>query len=49
MSEQPAPPEPKRRSVASKLLELLFWTAIAVGTAWLMIENINSILPANNF
>ena len=39
----------KLRSAASKLLELLLWAAIAVATAWLMIENIETILPANNF
>lgn len=39
----------KRRSVASKMLELLFWVAVAIATAWLMIENIETILPANNF
>ena len=49
MNEQPTRTEPKRRSVMSKVLELLFWVAVAVGTAWLMIENINTILPANNF
>ncbi len=38
-----------KRSTISKVLEFLFWAGIAFLTAWLMIENINTILPANNF
>ncbi|MBW3594019.1 MAG: hypothetical protein KY391_00455 [Actinobacteria bacterium] len=49
MNEERGIVEPKRRSVVSKLLELLFWAAIAVITAWVLIENIERILPANNF
>jgi len=41
--------EPKRRSVAARLLELAFWVAVALGTAWILIENVERILPANNF
>ena len=33
----------------NKVLEFLFWAAIAFLTAWLMIQNIETILPANNF
>jgi hypothetical protein len=38
-----------RRSRASKLLEFLFWIALAFLTAWILVQNIESILPANNF
>ena len=38
-----------KRSRGSKLLELLIWIAISILTAWLMIQNIETILPANNF
>ena len=38
-----------KRSARSKLIEFLVWVAIALLTAWLMIENIETILPANNF
>ena len=41
--------EPKRRTVISKLLELAFWVAVALITAWVLIENVERILPANNF
>ena len=49
MSEERPVFEPKRRSVVSKLLELAFWAAIALITAWILIENVERILPANNF
>ena len=56
MSETPtetprqAPPsQPKRRSRRSRFLEFLFWIALAVLVAWLMIQNVDSILPANSF
>lgn len=39
----------RKRSLRSKVIELLIWAAIAVLTAWLMIQNIEAILPANNF
>ena len=48
MNEPPVQDKP-RRSRVSKLLELLFWIALAVLTAWIMIQNIESILPANSF
>ena len=48
-SAPPPPPTRRRRPIGRRLLELLFWIAVAVGTAWLMIENVNTILPANNF
>ena len=38
-----------QRSLRSKLIELVIWVAIALLTAWLMIQNIETILPANNF
>ena len=38
-----------RRSRASKLLEFLFWIALAFLTAWILVQNIETILPANNF
>ena len=38
-----------KRSLRSKLFELAIWVAIALLTAWLMIQNIETILPANNF
>ena len=41
--------ERKRRSWTSKLLEFAFWIALALVTAWVLIENVNTILPANNF
>ena len=41
--------ERKRRSWSSRLLELLFWIAVALVTAWVLIENVDRILPANNF
>ena len=43
------PVEKSKRSRGSKLIEFLFWVALAVLTAWLMIQNIERILPANNF
>lgn len=49
MSEERQIVEPKRRSVVSKLLELAFWAVVALITAWVLIENIERILPANNF
>ncbi len=49
MNEEPRRVEPKRRSVVSRLLELAFWAAIALITAWVLIENVERILPANNF
>lgn len=56
MSETPtqtppqAPPsQPKRRSRRSRFLEFLFWIALSFLVAWLMIQNIESILPANSF
>ena len=33
----------------NKVLELLFWAAVALLTAWIMIQNIERILPANSF
>ena len=39
----------RRRSRASKLLEFLFWIALAFLTAWILVQNIESILPANSF
>ena len=33
----------------TKLLEFLFWVAIAVITAYVLIQNVDRILPANNF
>ena len=48
MSEN-RPIEKQKRSRTSKLLEFFFWVALAVATAWFMIENIERILPANNF
>ena len=33
----------------NKYVEFLLWTAVAFLTAWLMIQNIEIILPANNF
>lgn len=48
MSDDPSYQKPKR-SVRSRLLEFLFWAAIAVGTAGVMIANTERILPANNF
>ena len=41
--------EPKRRSWSSKLLELVLWVAVALITAWVLIQNVDRILPANNF
>jgi len=49
MREERTRAEPKRRSVVSKLLELAFWAAVALITAWVLIENVERILPANNF
>ena len=49
MRDERIAPEPKRRSWSSKLLEFLFWIAIAVITAYVLIQNVDSILPANNF
>ena len=46
---EPRIEEKPRRSRASKLLEFLFWIALAVLTAWIMIQNVESILPANSF
>ena len=49
MSEFPNEEKPRRRSRTSKLLELLFWLALSVLVAWILIQNIESILPANSF
>lgn len=49
MSRAAPGPTRRRRPVRRKLLELLFWIAVAVATAWVMIANVNTILPANNF
>jgi len=49
MSNDPRNIEPKRRSAVAKLLELLFWAAVALLTAWVLIQNVERILPANNF
>ena len=51
---QPTEHEPvelprRRRSRTSKLLEFLFWIALAFLTAWILVQNIETILPANNF
>jgi hypothetical protein len=46
---QPAPTPPKRRSRRSKLIEFVLWVALAFLVAWIMIQNADSILPANNF
>jgi hypothetical protein len=43
------PAEPRRRSRASKFLEFLFWIALAFFTAWVLVQNIETILPANSF
>ena len=40
--------EPKRRSWSSRLLEFLFWVEISVITAYVLIQNVDRILPANN-
>ena len=32
-----------------KFAEFMMWTAVAFLTAWLMIQNIERILPANSF
>jgi hypothetical protein len=46
----PATPAPRRkRSRRARLLELLFWVLVALATAWIMIQNVDTILPANNF
>lgn len=39
----------RRRSRVSKTLEFLFWIAIAIATAWVLILNTERILPANSF
>ena len=49
MNEMPREPQPKRRSRASKILEFLFWLALAFFVAWMMVQNIERILPANSF
>ena len=41
--------ERKKRSWSSRILEFAFWIAVALVTAWVLIENVNTILPANNF
>lgn len=46
---QPVELPPRRRSRTSKLLEFLFWIALAFLTAWILVQNIETILPANNF
>ena len=46
---QPVELPRRRRSRASKLLEFLFWIALAFLTAWILVQNIESILPANSF
>lgn len=38
-----------KRSWKSKLLELLLWAAVALGTAAVMIMLTDEILPAPNF
>lgn len=40
---------PKRRSVRARLLELAFWAAVALITAWVLVQNTERILPANSF
>ena len=40
---------PGRRSRTSKLLEFLFWIALAFLTAWILVQNIESIFSANSF
>ena len=49
MSETPTDSQPRRRSRVSKLIEFLFWVGLALLTAWILIQNVDSILPANNF
>lgn len=49
MSEIPTGEKHRRRSRGSKIAEFLFWTAVALLTAWILIQNIERILPANNF
>ena len=46
---KPTPQPTGRRPLRNKLLELLFWIALAFLVAWLMIQNVNTILPADNF
>lgn len=46
---QTSTPQPKRRSRRSKLIEFALWVALAFLVAWIMIQNVDSILPANNF
>ena len=47
---QASPPQQsKRRSRRSKLIEFVLWVALAFLVAWIMIQNADSILPANNF
>lgn len=43
------PPRARRRPWSSRLLELALWLAISLLTAWILIQNIETILPANNF
>jgi len=49
MSQERREVVPKRRSVVSKVLEFAFWVAVALVTAWVLIQNVERILPANNF
>ena len=49
MSEDQTPITPKKRSRRSRLVELLFWILVALATAWILIQNVDTILPANNF
>lgn len=50
MSDEPRDPlGSKRRPLRSKLLELALWFAVALITAWILIQNVDRILPANNF
>lgn len=49
MREERVGAERTRRSWSSRLLELAFWIAIALVTAWVLIQNVDRILPANNF
>jgi hypothetical protein len=48
-TQDPALPQPKRRSRGSKLLEFVLWIALSFLVAWVLVQNVDSILPANNF
>lgn len=49
MNEMQPEDRPRRRSRVSKILEFLFWIALAFLTAWVLILNTERILPANSF